>query len=137
MGHTLRHGEHCLGDDILQGEVEQKRGRGRPRLKHFDQIIRDMGCVTFREAKKLARDIAEWRRVVALNQSQDCVLNDDDEKLYITFFVFLNFPHIRILNFIKIGLVIFKILRKSTRNKVLMFEAQYVPKASAHFILPK
>ena len=47
----------------------KERGRGRPRLKYFDQIIRDMGCETFREVKQLAGDRAEWRRVVASNQS--------------------------------------------------------------------
>ena len=26
-------------------------GRGRPRLKYFDQIIGDMGCETFREGQ--------------------------------------------------------------------------------------
>ena len=28
--------------------------KGRPRLKYFEQIIRDMGCKTFREVKELA-----------------------------------------------------------------------------------
>ena len=41
MGHTLRHGG--LLRSILEEEVGKKRGRGRPRLKYFDQIIRDMG----------------------------------------------------------------------------------------------
>ena len=67
MGHTLRHGGLFRG--ILEGEMGKKRGRGRPRLKYFDQIIRDMGCETFREGKQLAGDRAEWRRVVASNQS--------------------------------------------------------------------
>ena len=47
MGHTLRHGG--LLKDILEREVGKKRGRGRPRAKYFDQIIRDMGCKTFRD----------------------------------------------------------------------------------------
>ena len=65
MGHTLRHGG--LLRDILEEEVGKKRGRLR--LKYFDQIIRDMGCKTFREVKQLAGDRAEWRRVVASKQS--------------------------------------------------------------------
>ena len=65
MGHTLRHGG--LLRDILEGEVVKKRGR--PRLEYFDQIIRDMGCETFRENKELAWDRAEWRRVVVSTQS--------------------------------------------------------------------
>ena len=67
MGHTLRRGG-LLGD-ILEGEMGKKRGRGRPRLKYYDQIIGYMGCETFREAKQLAGDRAEWRRVVASNRS--------------------------------------------------------------------
>ena len=67
MGHTLRHGG--LLRDILEGEVGKKRGRGRPRLEYFNQIIGDMGCQTFREVKQLAGDRVEWRRIVASNQS--------------------------------------------------------------------
>ena len=63
--HAETHGG--LLRDILEGEVGRKRGR--PRLKYFDQIIRDMGCETFREVKQLAGFRAEWRRVVASNQS--------------------------------------------------------------------
>ena len=65
--HTKTRGTLFRG--ILEGEVGKKRGRGRPRLKYFDQIIQDMGCETFREVKQLAGDRAEWRRVVASNQS--------------------------------------------------------------------
>ena len=55
--HTLRHGG--LLRDILEGEGP----------KYFDQIIGDTGCETFRAVKELARDRAEWRRVVASNES--------------------------------------------------------------------
>ena len=65
MGHTLRRGG-LLGD-ILEGEMGKKRGRRR--FKYFDQIIEDMGCETFRKVKQLAGLRAEWRRVVASNQS--------------------------------------------------------------------
>ena len=57
MGYILRHGR--LIRDILEGEVGKSRGRRRPRLKYFDQIIRDMGCETFREVKQRAGDRAE------------------------------------------------------------------------------
>ena len=67
MGHTPRHGG--LLRNILEGGVEKKRGRGRPRLKYFDQINGAMGCETFREVKQLTGDRVELRRVVASNQS--------------------------------------------------------------------
>ena len=38
--------------NILEGEVRKKRGR--PRLEYFAQIIKDMGCESFREFKELA-----------------------------------------------------------------------------------
>ena len=34
-------------------------------------------CGTFREGKELAWDKIEWMRVVAANQSEDCILYDD------------------------------------------------------------
>ena len=66
MGHTLRHG--CLGISS-RGRWGKIRGRGRPRLEYFDQIIGDMRCETFREVKELTWDRAELRRVVVSNQS--------------------------------------------------------------------
>ena len=59
-----RHGG--LLRDILEGEVGKKRGR--PRLEYFDQIIRDMGCETFKEVKGMGQS-----RVVVSNQS--CFMN--------------------------------------------------------------
>ena len=66
MGHTHTETRGLLRD-ILEREVGKKRGRSTS--KYFDQIIGDMGCETFREIKQLAGDRAEWRRVVASNQS--------------------------------------------------------------------
>ena len=37
-GHPLRHGG--LLREILEGDVGNKRGRERPRLEYFEQIIR-------------------------------------------------------------------------------------------------
>ena len=57
-----------LATTLLHGLIKYKP-EGRPRLKYFDQIIREMGCETFREVKQLAGDRAEWKRVVSSNQS--------------------------------------------------------------------
>ena len=73
--------EGCLGDDIL--EEGKSRGRGRSRLKYFGQIIGYMGWETFREIKHLAGDRAEWRQLAASNQSLHCVLNDEDDSIWI------------------------------------------------------
>ena len=70
MGHTHTHWDTGDWLEIFwKGRWERKGGRGKPRLKYFDQIIRDMGCETFREVKQLAGDRAEWKRVFASNQS--------------------------------------------------------------------
>ena len=73
-------GAHTETWGIAQEYLE--RGGGKEKGK-FDQIIRDMGCEAIREAKQLAGDRAEWRRVVASNQPQDCVFNDDDDVHYL------------------------------------------------------
>ena len=69
--------EHTETLGLAQGYLGREE-MGRPRLEYFDQIIRDMGCETFREVKGLAWDRVKWRRGVMSNQSQDCVLNDDE-----------------------------------------------------------
>ena len=55
-----------------------KGGKERPRLEYFPLIMQDMGCETYREANVLPFDWAEWRRVVASNQSWDCILGEYD-----------------------------------------------------------
>ena len=78
MGHTHTESRGIDQGYFGRGDGKEK-GKGRSRLKYFDQTILDMECETFREVKQLAGDRAEWRRVVASNQSKDCVLNDDDD----------------------------------------------------------
>lgn len=65
VGHLLRH--EGLVRDILEAEVGIKRRRGRPRLDYCSQIVRDVGCSTFREMRRLAQDRKRWR--YASNQS--------------------------------------------------------------------
>ena len=50
--------------------MRKKRGRGRPRLEYFRQIMKDMGRGIFREVKELAWDKVEGRRMVGSNQSR-------------------------------------------------------------------
>ena len=50
MGQTLRHGG-LLKD--IGGWGGGEKGKRTDRLENFDQIIRDMGCESFREVKEL------------------------------------------------------------------------------------
>ena len=45
----------------------------------FVYIMKDMGSDMFKEMKEQASGRAEWSQVVALYQSQDCILDDDDD----------------------------------------------------------
>ena len=74
MGHISRDG------DILGG-------RGDAQIRnYFSQIIRNRGCESLET--KVAWDRIEWRRVIASNQSQECIFNDDDSHtLFIILFI--------------------------------------------------
>lgn len=67
IGHVLRHGG-LLGL-IIEGCVEGKNARGRPRMEYMQQIIEDQGCTSYKETKRKASNREEWR--IATNQSQD------------------------------------------------------------------
>jgi len=67
IGHVLRHGG-LLGL-IIEGCVEGKNARGRPRMEYMQQIIEDQGCTSYKETRKKASNREEWR--IATNQSQD------------------------------------------------------------------
>ena len=55
---------------INKGYFRERCGKEKGKRKeNFAQIMKDMGCGTFREVKELALDRVGWRWVVALNQS--------------------------------------------------------------------
>ena len=60
FGHVMRH--DSLQRDLLEGMVEGKRGRGRPRLQWSDNITQWTG-LTFEKAKRTAQDRKRWRFV--------------------------------------------------------------------------
>ena len=55
---------------IIEGQVDGKRGKGRPRMCYLGQIIKDVGEKKYVSMKRLADRKAEWR--AASNQSSDC-----------------------------------------------------------------
>lgn len=59
IGHVMRH--EGLLEIILEGLVEGKNCRGRPRLQYLNQVMGDMNCPSYNELKRMANDRALWR----------------------------------------------------------------------------
>ena len=59
IAHTLRH-EGLVGT-MLEGTLERRKRKGRPRLKYVTQIIDDVGCSGYCEMKRLAQDRNGWK----------------------------------------------------------------------------
>ncbi|XP_021916640.1 uncharacterized protein LOC110828330 [Zootermopsis nevadensis] len=59
VGHIIR----LLGliKMILEGAVEGKNSRGRPRLTYINQLTEDTGCPSYTALKRLAEDREAWR----------------------------------------------------------------------------
>ncbi|MGP1906500.1 MAG: hypothetical protein ACTS4X_01990 [Candidatus Hodgkinia cicadicola] len=53
-GHIMRHED--LLKIIIEGYVDEKRPRGRPRLRYKDQIVKDVGCKIYGEVKRTRRE---------------------------------------------------------------------------------
>lgn len=58
IGHILWH-DGLLGL-ILEGIINGKIHRGRPRLQYISQIIEDQGCNSYQELKRKASDREAW-----------------------------------------------------------------------------
>ena len=66
IGHILRH--DSLLATILEGTLEGRNYRGRPRLNFVTQLVQDLGCKCYVELKRLAQDREMWKRRSAANQ---------------------------------------------------------------------
>ncbi|KAL4083943.1 hypothetical protein QTP88_029259 [Uroleucon formosanum] len=59
IGHVLRHEE--LLYIIIEGKMNGKRDRGRPRTSYIKKMISDAGLANYKELKRLAENRDEWR----------------------------------------------------------------------------
>jgi len=46
---------------IIEGKMEKKAGRGRPRTLFMKQFIEDVGKTTYKKVKVAVMDRDEWR----------------------------------------------------------------------------
>ena len=67
IGHTLRH--NGFVKNIIEGKIEGKVPRGRPRDKYIGQIKKKVQRKRYQEVSQLALDREGWR--AAVNQSKD------------------------------------------------------------------
>jgi hypothetical protein len=58
IGHLLRH--NVFITIIMEGKIEGKRSRGRPRKSFFEEIFRRMGCTSYQSLKRMAYDRHDW-----------------------------------------------------------------------------
>lgn len=59
LGHLLRHDEFIKV--ILEGKIEGKRKRGRPRITYMEQIRKTIQATTYREVKDKAECRKSWK----------------------------------------------------------------------------
>uniref|UniRef100_A0A8D8R613 Craniofacial development protein 2 n=1 Tax=Cacopsylla melanoneura TaxID=428564 RepID=A0A8D8R613_9HEMI len=62
IGHILRH--EGLLHTLIEGAIEGRNQRGRPRQEYLDHLKKDMGCRTYEELKEMAEDRFRWKRKV-------------------------------------------------------------------------
>lgn len=64
IGHLYRHNEFMVS--IIEGKRQGSQGRGRPRARYMDQIVKYSGCDTYTDMKRKTSNRIAWR---AVNQS--------------------------------------------------------------------
>lgn len=58
IGHLLRN--NVFITIIIEGKIEGKRSRGRPRKSFFEEIFRRMRCTSYQSLKRMASNRHDW-----------------------------------------------------------------------------
>ena len=61
IGHLIRHDRFI--NNIMEGKIEGKRGRGRPRLSYISQIKNKINVMSYKEVKEAALDRKSWKEL--------------------------------------------------------------------------
>jgi hypothetical protein len=64
IGHLLRH--NVFITIFMEGKIEGKRYRRRPRKSFFEEIFHRMGCTSYQSLKRMAYDRHDWLRQQSL-----------------------------------------------------------------------
>ena len=58
IGHLLRH--NVFITIFMEGKIEGKRYRRRPRKSFFEEIFHRMGCTSYQNLKRMGSDRHDW-----------------------------------------------------------------------------
>lgn len=61
INHVLRHNDELLYS-VIEGNINDKRDRGRPRTLYIKKMLSDVGLINYKELKRLAGNRGEWRK---------------------------------------------------------------------------
>lgn len=68
VGHLIRHDSFIK--TIMEGKIEGKRGRGRPRISYMSQIKEKIAVVSYKEVKETALERNRWRELHQLHRQE-------------------------------------------------------------------
>jgi len=64
LGHVIRMNETRSVENIFEGKVEERRGRGRPRLRWINDVEDDLRKLSVKRWRTTALDREEWASII-------------------------------------------------------------------------